>query len=77
METQIHTINYLNQEVQITQYLCEADEQFASRLELIKKLEKDNVIWKDAHKISKIFYNVKYKKSKYSPMVYNMVRKYL
>lgn len=77
METQIHTLKYLDQEVDIVQYLCESDEQFNTRIELIKKIEKDNVPWKDAHKISKIFYNIKYKKSRYTPMVYNMIRKYL
>lgn len=77
METQIHPFKYLDQDVEIIQYLCESDEQFKSRIELIKKIEKDNVPWKDAHKISKIFYNVKYKKSRYTQMVYNMVRKYL
>jgi len=77
METQIHTIKYLDEDVDIIQYLCESDEQFQSRIELIRKIEKSNVPWKDAHKISKIFYNVKYKKSRYTPMVYGMVRKYL
>ena len=58
METQIHTIKYLDEDVDIIQYLCESDEQFQSRIELIRKIEKNNVPWKDAHKISKIFYTL-------------------
>ena len=62
METQIHKITYKNKEENITQYLSESNEQFKKRLELIKTLEKENMAWKDAYKLSKIFYNVKYKK---------------
>lgn len=77
METQIHTINYLNKEELLTQYLCESKEQFEERKELLKKLEKDNVPWKESYKLSKIFYSVKYKKCRYQPMVYHMIKKYL
>ena len=77
METQNHKITYLNKEVEITQFLSESDEHFQARLDLLKKLEKDNINWKDANKLSKIFYNTKYKKCRYTPMVYNMIKKYL
>ena len=77
MESQIHQIKYLNKNVDITQYLCESDEQFNSRLELIKKLEETNIEWKQAQKLSKIYYNVKFKKCRYSPIVYNMIKDYL
>ena len=74
MESQIHQIKYLNKNVDITQYLCESDEQFNYRLELIKKLEEKNIEWKQAQKLSKIYYNVKFKKCRYSPIVYNMIK---
>lgn len=77
MESQIQQIKYLNKNVNITQYLCESDEQFNSRLELIKKLEEKNIEWKQAQKLSKIYYNVKFKKCRYSPIVYNMIKDYL
>jgi hypothetical protein len=77
METQIHKIKYLENDVEITQYLCESDEQFNNRLEVIKKIEKKNIDWKQAQKLSKIYYNVKYKNCRYTPIVYNMIREYL
>jgi len=77
MESHIQQIKYLNKNVDITQYLCESDEQFNYRLELIKKLEEKNIEWKQALKLSKIYYNVKFKKCRYSPIVYNMIKDYL
>lgn len=77
MESQIHQIRYLDKDVEITQYLCESNEQFASRLELIKKLEKQNIEWKQTYKLSKIYYNVQFKKCRYTPIVYNMIKDYI
>jgi len=77
METQEHMIIYLNTQSNIVQFLSESNEQFKDRLELIKKLEKNNIDFNNAINISKIYYNVKYKKCKYAPFVYNRVKKYL
>lgn len=77
MESQIHQIRYLDKDVEITQYLCESNEQFTSRLELIKKLEKQNIEWKQTYKLSKIYYNVQFKKCRYTPIVYNMIKDYI
>jgi hypothetical protein len=77
MESQIHQIKYLNKDVDILQYLCESDEQFNYRIEIIKKFEKKNIEWKQAQKLSKIYYNVKFKKCRYSPIVYNMIKDYI
>ena len=77
MESQIHQIKYLDKNIEITQYLCESDEQFISRIELIKKLEEKKIDYKQALKLSKIYYNIKFKKCKYTPVVYNMIRNYL
>ena len=77
METQKHTITYMNTNKKITQFFSESNEQFNNRLEVLKLLEKDNIKYNDAIKISKLYYNVKYMKCKYIPFVYNMVRKYL
>jgi hypothetical protein len=77
MESQIHQIKYLDKNIEITQYLCESDDQFLSRIELIKKLEEKKIDYKQALKLSKIYYNIKFKKCKYTPVVYNMIRNYL
>ena len=77
MESQIHQIKYLDINISIIQYLCESDEQFKSRLELIKKLEEKKIEWKQAEKLSKIYHNIKFKKCRYIPMVYNMICDYL
>ena len=77
MESQIHQIKYLDKNTEITQYLCESDEQFTLRIELIKKLEEKKIDYKQALKLSKIYYNIKFKKCKYTPVVYNMIRNYL
>jgi hypothetical protein len=77
MESQIHQIKYLDKDMKITQYFCESDEQFTLRIELIKKLEEKKIDYKQALKLSKIYYNVKFKKCKYTPVIYNMIRNYL
>ena len=77
MESQIRQIKYLDKDMKITQYLCESDEQFTLRIELIKKLEKKKIDYKQALKLSKIYYNIKFIKCKYTPVVYNMIRNYL
>ena len=62
METQIKVIKYKDKDVSIVQFLSESDEQFDARLELITKLEQDNIEWKEALKMSKIYSNVKFKR---------------
>jgi hypothetical protein len=73
METQDKTITYLGKTVIIKQYLSESDEQFNNKLEIIKKLELNNVEWKEANKLVKIWYNIKYKKCRYPYELYNKV----
>lgn len=77
MEIQNHILNYNGKNENITQFLSESDEQFKVRLEMLKKLEEDKIEWKDALKFSKIYANVKFKNCKYSPLVYNLIKKYL
>jgi len=77
MESQIHQIKYLDKNIEIIQYLCESDEQFLSRIKLIKKLEGKKIDYKQALKLSKIYYNIKFKNCKYTHDVYNMIRNYL
>ena len=77
METQYHIIKYLTKDEKIVQFLSESDEYFNKRLDFIKILEKENINWKDAVKLSKIYMNIKYKKCKYVPFLYNKLKKYL
>jgi hypothetical protein len=77
METQVYKINYLDKEEVITKFFAESDEIYNDRLEVLKKMEANNIVWKDALKLSKIYSNVKYKKCKYCPMLYISIKKYL
>jgi hypothetical protein len=76
METNYKCINYLNKEVNILQYLSESDTQFAQRLEYITLLEKAKVDWKEAVRLSKIWYCIKFKNCKYNPEIYHKVISY-
>ena len=73
METQYKTISYLGKTVNIIHYLSESEEQFNNKLEFIKKSEQQNISWKEANKLSKIWYNIKYKNCKYSHELFNKV----
>ena len=73
METNNRDIIYLNKPVKILQYLSESDKQFNKRLEYIKLLEKANINWKEAVRLSRIWYGIKVLNCKYQSEVYNKV----
>ncbi len=73
METNNRDIIYLNKSVKILQYLSESNKQFNKRLEYIKLLEKANINWKEAVRLSKIWYSIKVLNCKYQSEVYNKV----
>ena len=77
METQYNEISYLNETVEIIQFLSESNEQFVKRLEFIKKLENNKISWNTSLVLSKIYYNYIFKKCRYTPGVFNMIKKYL
>lgn len=68
------TILYLNKSEKITKFISESEKTFNKRIQLIKLMEKDNILWKEAHKLSKIWYNIKLNNSKYDSELY---KKYL
>jgi hypothetical protein len=68
------TIIYLNKSEKITKFISESEKTFNERIELIRLMEKDNLVWKEAHKLSKIWYNIKLNNAKYNPDLY---KKYL
>lgn len=76
METNYKSIIYLGKEVSIIQYLSESDSQFAQRAKYIELLERAKVDWKEATRLSKIWYCIKFKNCKYAPEVYYKVISY-
>ena len=77
METNYKEINFMNHQIMVLQYHSESTSDFQKRIEFIKNLEKENIDWKEAIKISRLWYCINIKKCKYSPEVYNKVKKYL
>jgi hypothetical protein len=77
METQNQIITYLEKDETIVKFFSESNEIFNDRIELLKKLEKEKIPWKDALKLSKIYINTKYKKCRYCPILYHSIKKYL
>jgi len=67
-------IIYLNKSEKITKFISESDQTFNNRIELIRLMEKDNILWKEAQKLSKIWYNIKLNNAKYNNELY---KKYL
>ena len=57
----------------IIKFIEESNEQFSNRLLYIKKLEKNNINIKEAIRLSKIWYCIKYKKCKYPSEIYNYI----
>lgn len=75
METK-HTINYLNKPIIIQKMVVESQSQFNNRLQYIKKLENANVDWKEANRLSIIWYCIKFQNCKYSSAIYHKVIDY-
>jgi len=73
METNYIEINYQNNPVQILRYISESNLQFNAKLDYIKKIEKNNVDWKEANRLSKIWHCIKFKNCKYTPEIYYKV----
>ena len=69
-------IIYNNKKEELLRYYSESDKRLNERLKFIKILENDKLEWKEAHKLSKIWYNIKYNKCKYQPILYQQYLKY-
>ncbi len=76
MENNYIEINYKNKPVQILKYISESNLQFNAKLDYIKKIEKNDIDWKEANRLSKIWYCIKYKNCKYTPEIYYKVMLY-
>ena len=76
METNYREINYMGQTIHVLQCLSESNEQFEKKLEFIKKMEKKEVDWREANRLSKIWYCIKYRSCRYAHEVYHKVMSY-
>lgn len=74
MENNYKEIIYMNNPQKILQYLSESNNDFNKRLEFIKTIEKRNIDWKEAIKLSKLWYCMTVKKCKYSPDINNKIQ---
>ena len=73
MENNYVEINYKNKPVQVLRYLSESNSQFNAKLDYIKKIETKDIEWKEANRLSKIWYCIKFKHCKYTPELYHKV----
>ncbi len=76
MESNYQDIEYMGETVQILQYLSESNSTFKKRLLYIKKLENAKINWKEANRLSKIWYSIRFKNCKYNQDLYIKVMKY-
>jgi hypothetical protein len=74
MENNYKEIMFMNKLIKILQYLSESNSDFNKRIEFIKNLENKNIDWKEAIKLSRLWYCITIKKCKYSPEIYNKVK---
>lgn len=69
MDEEINIV-YLNKKVKMLKYNIESKKRFDERIIFIQCLEKNKIIWNDAHSLSKIWFNIKFNNCKYSPQIY-------
>tara|TARA_A100001015_G_C14898789_1_gene675515 strand:+ start:200 stop:433 length:234 start_codon:yes stop_codon:yes gene_type:complete len=69
-------IKYQNKNNKIIKFYSESEYRFSERLNFIKKLEKNNLNFKEAVRISKIWSNIKFKDIKYQIKIFKLVKKY-
>ena len=60
----------------ISKFIDESNIQFNNRILYIKKLEENNINLKEAIRLSKIWYCIKYKNCKYSLEIHNNIMYY-
>jgi hypothetical protein len=76
METNYVNISYQSKKEKILQYITESKLQFNKRLEYIKLLDKAGVPWKDADRLSKVWYCITFRNCRYTSDLYNKVISY-
>jgi len=76
MENTFVDITYNKQKQTIIRYNAESEETFNNKLAFIKKLETKNVAWKEAERLTNIWYGIFVCGCKYEQNVYLNVMKY-
>ena len=66
MENEYKIIEYSGNKVVILKFISESITEFDQRLCYIKKLENNNISWKEAKELSLLWYSIKFKKCKYN-----------
>lgn len=69
-------IKYLNKEIKLTEFDCEPDNLMKSKINFIKKMEKEKINPNLVNKYSKIWINIKYRKCKYPSNIYYFIKKF-
>lgn len=68
-------VKFNDKEYILFKFISESEFIYQQRINFIQnKLTK--LSWKEAEKLSKIWYNIKWKKCKYNPKIYYMLQKY-
>jgi hypothetical protein len=73
MEDNIIKIKYLNKDEEIIKFWNESNNRLKQRLNFISKLEKLNKEFKETYKLSKLWYNIKFNKCRYSQDIYKLI----
>ena len=76
MENEYIIIDYLDDKIKVLKYLSESNSEFQNRLNYIKNCEKKKLNFKEALRLSKIWYSIIFKKCKYSHEISDYVLKY-
>ena len=76
MNNEIEII-YNNKSEKINKLFSESNSRLNERIKFFKILEKEQIIWKDAQKYSKVWYNIFYNKAKYNQELYLIINKFI
>jgi len=75
MENNYREIIYCNKKYKILQFMSESNTQFNERLDYIKSFKENNIDFKEAVRLSKIWMCITMKKCKYNKETYIMITK--
>lgn len=70
------SITYNNKKELLSKLITESYNQFNQRIDYIHKLEKHNIVWKEAARLSVIWYCIKFLKCKYSESLNSKIISY-
>lgn len=74
MENIFKELSYRGKQEKIIQFISESNKVFDKRVEFIRKMETKNIDWKEASRLSRIWYCINYKNCRYNPIIYNKIK---